>query len=107
MKLLVGFQIGTSTRSRYSIAPVTLLHSRTADDSSMACSKAHVSSRLVLVAVAFSAVGVLTITAGAAGGLQLRKLLYQPRALRIFNVTAALLLVASIYPMFAPMPDAR
>jgi threonine/homoserine/homoserine lactone efflux protein len=45
--------------------------------------------------------GTLSCTAWALFGSSLRQLLTSPRAVRIFNVVMALLLLASLYPVFA------
>jgi threonine/homoserine/homoserine lactone efflux protein len=61
---------------------------------------------LVTLAVVFGAVNLPSVGVWALLGVQLRRLLDHPRALRAFNVTAALLLVASLWPVlsedFAP-----
>jgi threonine/homoserine/homoserine lactone efflux protein len=60
---------------------------------------------VLLVTFVFFAVGVPTVALWTAGGVQLRKLLHRPLALRTFNVTAAVLLVASLYPLLGgPTP---
>lgn len=56
----------------------------------------------VSVALVFLAVNVPAATIWAAAGVQLRRLLHRPRAYRAFNVVAALLLVASLYPVLFP-----
>lgn len=53
----------------------------------------------VMVAVIFCAVNLPSVTVWAWMGVQLRRWLGTARRLRIFNVTMALLLVASLYPM--------
>jgi threonine/homoserine/homoserine lactone efflux protein len=56
----------------------------------------------VVVALVFLVVNVPAATIWAAAGVQLRRLLHRPRAYRAFNVGAALLLVASLYPVLIP-----
>lgn len=56
----------------------------------------------VVVALVFLVVNVPAATIWAAAGIQLRRLLHRPRAYRAFNVIAALLLVASLYPVLVP-----
>ena len=56
----------------------------------------------VVVALVFLAVNVPAATIWAAAGVQLRRLLHRPGAYRTFNVIAALLLVASLYPVLVP-----
>lgn len=53
----------------------------------------------VMVALVFLVVNVPAATIWAAAGVQLRRLLHRPKAYRAFNVTAALLLVLSLYPV--------
>jgi threonine/homoserine/homoserine lactone efflux protein len=55
-----------------------------------------------IVAAVFLAVNVPAATVWAAMGVQLRRLLHRPKAYRVFNVVAALLLVASLYPVLMP-----
>lgn len=52
-----------------------------------------------LVAVIFCAVNFPSVTVWAWMGMQLRRWLGTTQRLRIFNITMALLLVASLYPM--------
>ena len=47
----------------------------------------------------FGAVNLPCVGMWAAAGVQLRRLLHRPRALRTFNIAAALLLVGSLYPL--------
>ncbi len=51
------------------------------------------------VTLAFAAASLPSVTVWTAMGVQLRKLLHRPRTLRAFNIAAALLLVASLYPV--------
>jgi threonine/homoserine/homoserine lactone efflux protein len=51
------------------------------------------------VAAIFAMTNLPSVTVWAAAGTQLRRWLDAPRRLRIFNVTMALLLVASLWPM--------
>lgn len=53
----------------------------------------------ILVALAFAATNLPSVSVWAWGGVQVRRLLQTPRRLRIFNTTMALCLVASLYPM--------
>jgi threonine/homoserine/homoserine lactone efflux protein len=53
----------------------------------------------VVVAAVFGIVNLPSISVWMAMGVQMRRLLNNPRALRAFNVGAALLLVASLYPI--------
>lgn len=53
----------------------------------------------VMVALIFAATNLPSVTIWAWGGTQLRRWLEAPGRLRAFNVTMALLLVASLYPM--------
>jgi threonine/homoserine/homoserine lactone efflux protein len=55
-----------------------------------------------MVALVFLTVNVPSATIWAAAGVQLRGLLHRPKAYRAFNVGAALLLVASLYPVLVP-----
>jgi len=54
---------------------------------------------LVVIAVVFGAVNLPSVGLWTLMGVQLRKLLHRPRALRAFNITAAVLLVASLWPV--------
>jgi threonine/homoserine/homoserine lactone efflux protein len=54
---------------------------------------------IALVALVFGVINLPSVAIWTAGGVQLRRLLHRPKALRAFNVAAALLLVASLYPM--------
>ncbi|AOJ33951.1 LysE family translocator [Burkholderia metallica] len=53
------------------------------------------------MAVVFILIGFPCICLWAAFGLGLRRFLSNPRALRIFNVTMAVLLILSLYPLVA------
>ena len=53
----------------------------------------------IAVAAVFSATNLPSVTVWAWGGVQLRRWLQRPGRLRAFNITMALLLVASLYPM--------
>jgi threonine/homoserine/homoserine lactone efflux protein len=55
-----------------------------------------------IVTLVFLVVGVPTSLVWAVAGVQMRRLLHRPRAYRTFNVIAALLLVASLYPVLLP-----
>jgi threonine/homoserine/homoserine lactone efflux protein len=54
---------------------------------------------VLLMAVLFAAVGLPCVMTWALGGVALRRVLQDPRSVRIFNGVAAALLVASLYPM--------
>lgn len=54
---------------------------------------------LLTVALVFGAVNLPSVGVWTLLGLQLRRLLHRPRALRAFNIAAALLLVASLWPV--------
>ncbi len=57
---------------------------------------------LLLVAGVFGAINLPCVSSWTLLGVQLRRMLSNARALRVFNVTMAVLLVASLYPiMFA------
>ena len=51
------------------------------------------------MAVLFMLIGLPCISLWAAFGLGLRRFLSNPRALRLFNVTMAALLILSLYPL--------
>lgn len=53
------------------------------------------------VTAVVAVMGTPSVVVWAAAGVQLRRLIHRPRAFRAFNVIAALLLVASLYPVFA------
>ena len=53
----------------------------------------------VVVAVIFAAINLPSVATWAAMGTQLRRWLHGPWRLRAFNITMAVLLVASLYPM--------
>jgi threonine/homoserine/homoserine lactone efflux protein len=57
---------------------------------------------VVLVAVIFGAVNLPSINLWVLLGTQLRRILNVPWKLRAFNITAALLLVGSLYPILFP-----
>ncbi|MBV1687113.1 LysE family translocator [Novosphingobium sp. G106] len=57
---------------------------------------------VAVVAVVFGLVNIPSVTVWAAAGVQLRRLLHRPQAYRAFNIAAALLLVASLYPVLLP-----
>lgn len=54
---------------------------------------------LLIVAGVFGAVNLPVVSGWAAMGVQLRRFLQDPVKLRVFNVTAAILLLASLYPV--------
>jgi threonine/homoserine/homoserine lactone efflux protein len=51
------------------------------------------------LALVFGAVGIFGVGAWAMFGVAMRRLLQDPRSVRIFNVVMALLLVATLYPI--------
>lgn len=55
---------------------------------------------ITLVAVIFGAINLPSVGSWTLLGQQMQRLLTNPRRLRIFNVTMATLLVASLYPVF-------
>jgi len=54
---------------------------------------------LVAVALIFGAINLPSVGVWSAMGAQMRRFLTRPRALRFFNFGAAMLLVASLYPV--------
>lgn len=56
---------------------------------------------VLIVAVVFGAINLPTVSLWTVAGAQLRRFLADPVKLRVFNVTAALLLVASVIPIIA------
>jgi threonine/homoserine/homoserine lactone efflux protein len=54
---------------------------------------------LLLVALVFGLINLPSVSAWALMGVQLRRFLDDPRKLRIFNVTMAITLVATLYPI--------
>lgn len=54
---------------------------------------------LVTVAMIFGAINLPSVGVWAAMGAQMRRFLGKPKALRAFNVAAAVLLVGSLYPI--------
>jgi threonine/homoserine/homoserine lactone efflux protein len=54
---------------------------------------------ILIVAIVFGAINLPSCGVWAAAGVQLRRLLHRPKALRAFNLAAALLLVGSLYPL--------
>jgi threonine/homoserine/homoserine lactone efflux protein len=54
---------------------------------------------VLVVSLVFGAVNLPAVGLWTAAGVQLRRLLHRPRALRAFNIAAALLLVLSLYPL--------
>ena len=61
--------------------------------------KAQPAIGLLVVALVFGAINLPCVSAWAVMGVKLRGLLSDPGKLRIFNVTAALILVATLYPI--------
>ena len=62
---------------------------------------------VAVVALVFGVVNIPSVAVWAAAGVQLRRLLHRPQAYRAFNVGAALLLVASLYPVLVPSSGAH
>lgn len=54
---------------------------------------------IAAVTLAFAAVNLPSVSCWAALGVQIRRLLTRPARLRAFNITMAVLLVASLYPV--------
>jgi threonine/homoserine/homoserine lactone efflux protein len=54
---------------------------------------------LFLVALVFCAINLPTVSVWAMMGVQLRRILQDPLKLKVFNISAALLLLASLYPV--------
>lgn len=54
---------------------------------------------LVVVGLIFGLINLPSVGAWALLGVQMRRFLSDPKALRVFNVSAALLLLASLYPI--------
>lgn len=55
----------------------------------------------VLIAVIFGVINLPSVGLWAVMGVQLRRVLQDPGALRTFNIAAALMLLASLYPVFS------
>jgi threonine/homoserine/homoserine lactone efflux protein len=60
-------------------------------------------SGALLVALVFAAVNLPSVTVWAWGGTQLSRWLGAPGRLRIFNITMAVVLVASLWPLVEPV----
>lgn len=58
-------------------------------------------ANIVLMAAILCAVGIASSATWVMFGTTLRRFVHSPRAVRVFNVTMAVLLVASLYPVFA------
>ncbi|MGN6355909.1 MAG: LysE family translocator [Novosphingobium sp.] len=54
------------------------------------------------VTAVVAVMGTPSVVVWAAAGVQLRRLLHRPKAYRAFNLTAAVLLVLSLYPVLMP-----
>ena len=54
------------------------------------------------VTAVVAVMGTPSVLVWAAAGVQLRRLIHRPTAYRTFNVIAALLLLASLYPVLLP-----
>ncbi len=61
--------------------------------------KEHPVSGLAVVIAVFGMVNVPSVTTWAYLGVQIRRSLGKPHLLKLFNITAALLLLASLYPV--------
>ncbi|WP_158915201.1 LysE family translocator [Caulobacter sp. S45] len=57
-------------------------------------------ANLAVALLIFALISVLTVFIWTAFGMGVRRLLNRPATLRVFNVVMALLLVASLYPLF-------
>jgi len=64
-------------------------------------------ANLGLAQLVLAGIGLVTTVIWAAFGMGLRQFLDRPIVLRIFNVTMALLLVASLYPLFTELGPKR
>lgn len=62
---------------------------------------------VVVVALVFGAVNLPAVGLWTVAGVQMRRLLHRPKALRVFNIVAALLLVGSLYPLLTTNPLVR
>ena len=60
-------------------------------------------ANLCVALVIFTVTNIATVFTWTAFGVGIRRFLNRPRALRVFNVTMALLLVASLYPLFTEL----
>lgn len=56
---------------------------------------------VALLAGVFGVIGIFCVGAWALFGVAMRRVLQDPRSVRIFNIVMALLLVATLYPMLA------
>jgi threonine/homoserine/homoserine lactone efflux protein len=54
-----------------------------------------------MLAGVFGLIGVFCVGAWAMFGVAMRRVLQDPRSVRIFNIVMALLLVGTLYPMLA------
>ncbi|MDX2234766.1 MAG: LysE family translocator [Hyphomonadaceae bacterium] len=59
---------------------------------------------LIVIALVFGGINLPSVGAWALMGAQLRRFLEDPVKLRVFNVTAALTLLATLYPVLAGRP---
>jgi len=66
---------------------------------------ASLSLNAALMALVLVVIGLPCITMWAAFGMSLRRFLANPRSLRVFNITMAVLLVLSLYPIVAHLFD--
>ncbi|MEX2520763.1 MAG: LysE family translocator [Paracoccaceae bacterium] len=57
---------------------------------------------IAVVALIFGLINLPTVSSWAAIGQEMRRVLTRPSQLRAFNITMALLLVASLWPVLAP-----
>jgi threonine/homoserine/homoserine lactone efflux protein len=64
-------------------------------------------ANLGLAELLLACIGVVSTTIWAGFGVGLRRFLDRPVVLRAFNITMALLLVASLYPLFAELGGKR
>lgn len=56
---------------------------------------------VAMLAGVFGVIGIFCVGAWAMFGVAMRRVLQNPRSVRIFNIVMALLLVATLYPMLA------
>ena len=60
-------------------------------------------AELLLLTLILTVVPVLSVTLWASGGVAVRRFLHDPKHRRMFNITMAVLLVASLYPLLTTL----
>ena len=60
-------------------------------------------AELLLLILVLTVVTILSVTLWAAGGVAVRRFLHDPKHRRMFNITMAVLLVASLYPLLTTL----